>query len=193
MRLLMAGLFTDGYSTELIALLQAAYYVPAITVATDIFQEYSKLRQNQWMGGITRNFETYLILGGRRNERARSRELLFDFEVIDQMNPLHGIQECVFQNDLASHHQAKETKEQSMPSMSQSPAPFFIGRSIAGTRRRLPRMLTSGRVVHPGWLTAGPVSATEAGDAVQMKVGVHIKTNRSSHCLSCHWLCGRDG
>jgi hypothetical protein len=43
-------------------------------------------------------------------------------------------------------------------------------------------MLTSGRVVYPGWLAAGPVTGTEAGDTVEMEVEVYIKTNRSSHC-----------
>jgi hypothetical protein len=43
-------------------------------------------------------------------------------------------------------------------------------------------MLASSRVVHPGWLAAGPVSATEAGDSVKMTMGMQIKANRSSHC-----------
>jgi hypothetical protein len=43
-------------------------------------------------------------------------------------------------------------------------------------------MLASGRVAHPGWLAAGAVGGTKAGDTIEMEAGVSIKTIRSSHC-----------
>jgi hypothetical protein len=67
---------------------------------------------------------------------------------------------------------------------------LFIVAVQAGTRRRFPRMVTSGLVVHPGWLTAGPVSGTEVGEKVEMKLEVHIKMNRFSQCRSGEFLRG---
>jgi hypothetical protein len=43
-------------------------------------------------------------------------------------------------------------------------------------------MLASGRVAHPGWLAAGAVGGTEAGDTIEMEEGVSIKMISSSHC-----------
>jgi hypothetical protein len=69
---------------------QFADHIPAITLASGIFQEYSKFpAMTMVWSSIARNFKTPQIEMEGTMNAAKSRHLLFDSGVIDQMHSLH--------------------------------------------------------------------------------------------------------